>query len=143
MTIQQILDPPGAAWRAIINRDSLESFATAFVRDPVLMASVSNAAVYGVAAIRAFFKASASIYETIAFTAEANLARRTFLEWKGSALGGKTIEGFTVIAHDAAGLIERIELYHRPLAIVVAFAAELERKLVESMGDNLLAVAIE
>jgi hypothetical protein len=137
MTIQQILDPPGAAWRAIINRDSLESFATAFVRDPVLMASVANAAVYGVAAIRAFFKASASIYETIAFTAEANLARRTFLEWKGSALGGKTIEGFTVINHDAAGLIEKIELYHRPLAAVLAFSDELGRRLSGTLGNQL------
>jgi hypothetical protein len=141
MTIQQMLDAPGAAWRAIINRDSLESFASAFVRDPVLVASVANAALYGVVAIRAFFKASASIYETIAFTAEASVAQRTFLEWKGSALGGKTIEGITVIDHDAAGLIERIELYHRPLSIVLAFANELERRVGEMLGVKLFAHA--
>jgi hypothetical protein len=137
MTIQKTLDTPGVAWRAIINRDSLESFATAFVRDPVLVASVANAAVYGVAAIRAFFKASASIYETIAFTAETNLAQRTFLEWKGSAFGGKTIEGFTVINRDAAGLIEKVELYHRPLAVVLAFADELGRRLGGTLGNQL------
>jgi hypothetical protein len=137
MTIEQIFHAPGAAWRAIINRDSLESFASAFVRDPVLVASVTNATVYGVAAIRAFFKASASIYETIAFTAEANLAQRTFLEWKGTALGGKTIEGFTVINHNLAGLIERIELYHRPLAVVLAFADELGRRLDGTLGNPL------
>src|SRR5271170_5552155 len=136
-----MLDTPGVAWRAIINRDSLESFGAAFVRDPVLVASVANSAVYGVAAIRAFFKATAGIYETVAFTAEASLAQRTFLEWRGSALGGKTIEGFTMIAHDAAGLIERIELYHRPLAIVLAFANELECRLGETLGVKLFAPA--
>lgn len=143
MSIQQTHQIPGALWRSILARESLELFATAFVKDPVLVASVAKGPVHGVSAIRVFFKAAASIYETIAFTRETSVVQRTFLEWKGSALGGKTIEGFTVIAHDAAGLIERLELYHRPLAIVVAFAAELERKLVESVGVNLFAAAIE
>jgi len=143
MTIQQTPNVPGAAWRAIINRESPEAFASAFVKHPVLVASVANAAVNGAAAIRAFFKASAAIYETIAFTAEARLGNRTFLEWKGSALGGRAIEGITIIAHDAPGLIERIELYHRPLAIVLAFASELEHRLGETLGAKLFARARE
>jgi hypothetical protein len=141
MTIQQTPNVPGAAWRAIISRESPEAFASAFVKDPVLVASVANAAVYGAAAIRTFFKASAGIYETIAFTAETSLGHRTFLEWKGSALAGRVIEGITLIAHDAAGLIERIELYHRPLAIVLAFASELEHRLGETLGAKLFARA--
>jgi hypothetical protein len=143
MTIPQTPKVPGAAWRAIINRESLEAFASAFVKDPVLVASVANAAVHGAAAIRAFFTASAAIYETLAFTTEASLGHRTFLEWKGSALGGKAIEGITIIAHDAQGLIERIELYHRPLAIVLAFASELEHRLGETLGVKLFAHARE
>jgi hypothetical protein len=139
MTIQQTPTMPGAAWRAIINRESPEAFASAFARDPVLVASVANTAVYGAAAIRTFFKASAAIYETIAFTTEAKLGNRTFLEWKGSALGAKAIEGITIIAHNAPGLIERIELYHRPLAIVLAFASELEHRLGETLGAKLFA----
>jgi hypothetical protein len=141
VTIQLIPNAPGAAWRAIISRESLESFASAFVRDPVLVASVANAAVYGVAAIRAFFKASAGIYQTIAFFTEVTVTQRMFLEWKGRALGGKAIQGLTVIAHDAVGLIERIELYHHPLAMVLAFAKELERRLGDSLGANLFAHA--
>ncbi len=105
------------------------------------MASVANAPVYGAAAIRTFFKASAAIYQTIAFTTEASVGHRTVLEWKGSALGGKTIEGITIIAHDASGLIERIELYHRPLTIVLAFAGELEHTLGETLGAKLFARA--
>ena len=141
MTIQQTPDVPGAAWRAIINRESPEAFASAFVKDPILVASVANAAVRGAAAIRRFFGASAAIYETIAFTTEARLGDRTFLEWKGSALGGKAIEGITILGHDEPGLIERIELYHRPLAIVLAFASELEHRLGETLGAKLFARA--
>jgi hypothetical protein len=143
MTIQQTPNVPGAAWRAIINRESLEAFASAFARDPVLVASVANAPVYGAAAIRTFFRASAAIYETIVFATEASLGHRTFLEWKGSALGGKAIEGITIIAHDATGLIERIELYHRPLASVLAFASELEHTLGDTLGAKLFARARE
>jgi hypothetical protein len=68
MTIQQEPNVPGAAWRAIINRESPAAFASAFGRDPVLVASVANAAAHGAAAIPSLFKASAAIYETIAFT---------------------------------------------------------------------------
>jgi hypothetical protein len=139
MTIQQTPNVPGAAWRAIINREVPEEFASAFVKDPVLVASVANAPMYGAAAIRSFFKASAAIYENIAFTTESKLGNRAFLEWKGSALGGKAIEGITIIAHDAPGLIERIEIYHRPLAIVLAFASELEHRLGETLGAKLFA----
>jgi hypothetical protein len=105
------------------------------------VASVANSAVYGAAAIRTFFRTTAAIYETIAFTAEARLGRRTFLDWKGSALGGKTIEGLTIVAEDAPGLIERIELYHRPLAIVLAFSSELDHRLGETLGTKLFAHA--
>jgi 4-carboxymuconolactone decarboxylase len=123
---------PGSAWRAIVQRESLEEFALAFAEDPVLVASVANAPVRGAPSIRAFFAATAAMYESIAFTAETSVGQTTFLEWSGHALGGLAIEGFTVIAHDSAGLIERVELYHRPLSIVVAFARELERRL----GNN-------
>ena len=58
---------------------------------------------------------------------------------KGSALGHKTIEGITVIARDEAGQIERIELYHRPLSIVVAFSEKLERRLGDTLGTKLFA----
>ena len=141
MTIQITPTVPGAAWRAILNHESRKQFASAFVRDPVLVASVANAPVHGAEAIHTFFKASAGIYETIAFTAEAMLGQRTFLEWKGSGLGGKAIEGITIIAYDALGLIERVELYHRPLAIVLAFASELEHTLGETLGAKLFARA--
>jgi len=114
-------------------------FASAFVKDPRLVASVANATIYGAAAIRTFFFTAAAIYESIAFTKEATVRQTTFLEWKGHALGQKTVEGLTVLARDEAGQIERIELYHRPLSIVVAFSEELERRLGDTLGTKLFA----
>ena len=86
-----------------------------------------------------FLRQAQRFTRLLPFTTEARLGHRTFLEWKGSALGGKGIEGITIIAHDASGLIERIELYHRPLAIVLAFASELEHILGETLGAKLFA----
>jgi hypothetical protein len=136
---QQAGGLPGDAWRAILSRVSPELFAAAFVKEPVLVASVANAAVHGAAAIHDFFQVTAALYEHIAFVTEFNVAHRTFLAWSGKALGGHTVEGCTVIARDADGLIERVELYHRPLSIVVGFAQELERRLGERLGARLFA----
>ena len=141
MTVEQAQKMPGDEWRAILGRDSLDRFASAFVRNPVLEASVANAPLCGAAAIRTFFLTAAAIYENIAFTTEANLGQTTFLEWKGRAFGQKPIEGLTVLAHDATGLIERIDLYHRPLSMVLTFSEELERRLGKSLGANLFAPA--
>jgi hypothetical protein len=130
---------PGSAWRAILKRESPAAFALAFASEPILVASVANATVHGAVAIRKFFTTSAGVYEEIAFTAEATVAQTTYLHWKGSALGHKTIEGLTVLARDNAGLIERIELYHRPLSIVLAFARELEKRLGDTSTARLFA----
>jgi hypothetical protein len=134
---QQEQTMPGEAWRRILKRESLEMFASAFVRDPTLVASVANAPIYGAAAIRTFFSTTAAIYEDIAFTKETAVRQTTFLEWKGTALGHTTIEGITVLVRDEAGQIERIELYHRPLSIVVAFSDELQRRLGDTLGAQL------
>jgi hypothetical protein len=119
---------PGATWRAILSRESLARFASAFVAEPMLVASIIDAPVRGAANIRSFFTATAAMFESFAFTAETSLPRMTMLQWRGSVLG-RTIEGLTLLVHDDAELIERVELYHRPLASLVAFADELARKL--------------
>jgi hypothetical protein len=130
---------PGSAWRAILQRESPAAFASAFTRAPVLVASIADTTVRGASDIRTFFATSAAMYASIAFTVEANVGQATFLHWKGVALGDKTIEGLTVLSRDAAGLIERIELYHRPLSIVLAFASELRRRLTQMQGADDLA----
>jgi hypothetical protein len=121
-------DRVGHGWLEIISRPSLEAFATAFVSDPVLDASVLRVPLIGVAAIRAFFGATRAMYDLIAFVHETRSAARTFLEWEGR-FAGQEIAGTTILAHDGVGLIQSIRLYHRPYDQVIAFSAELERRL--------------
>jgi hypothetical protein len=139
MNNQPLTQAPGAEWRAILSRESLEKFACAFVKTPLLVASVANAPVHGAADIRRFFATSAAIYEHIAFTSEAILSHTTLLGWQGLAFGQQAIAGRTLLIRGDAGLIERIELYHRPLSMVLAFAHELERRLGETLGAHLFA----
>jgi hypothetical protein len=120
--------PVGQAWLEIIKRPSLQAFATAFVTDCVLDASVLRVPIVGVAGIRAFFGATRAMYDRIAFIHETRSATRTSLEWEGE-FAGREIAGTTILALDAAGLIESIRLYHRPYEQVIAFSAELARRL--------------
>ena len=118
----------GQDWVEIIGRKSLDAFAAAFTVDAVLEASVLHGPVKGPGAIRRVFSATAAIYETIVFTHETTQGSKTYLEWEGKALGG-TAAGVTVLTRNATGKIESIRLMHRPLPMVLAFSAELARRL--------------
>ena len=118
----------GRAWLEIVKRSTLEAFASAFVKEVVLDTSVLSAPIVGVEGIRAFFNATRTMYDSIAFVHETRSATRTHLEWEGR-FAGREIAGTTILGHDAAGLIESIRLYHRPYEQVIAFSAELGRRL--------------
>ncbi len=120
--------PAGHAWLEIIRRPSQEAFASAFTRGAVLDTSVASASIVGAVAIRAFFDATRAMYDEIAFVHETRTDTRTYLEWQGR-FAGRDIAGTTILAHDAAGAIESIRLYHRPFEQVIAFSAELAHRL--------------
>jgi 4-carboxymuconolactone decarboxylase len=120
--------PAGHAWLEIIKRPSLETFASAFTKDIVLDTSVASAPIVGADAVRAFFDATGTMYDQIAFVHETRSDARTCLEWEGR-FAGRDIAGATVLAHNAAGAIESIRLYHRPYEQVISFSAELARRL--------------
>ncbi len=121
---------PGHAWFEIITRDTPEAFASAFTQKTVLHASVLNEPLAGAAAIRAFFTATRAMYERIAFVHETRSTLRTCLKWDG-IFQGREVAGTTILSHDKAGRIECVCLYHRPYDQIVAFAAELARRLSE------------
>jgi hypothetical protein len=118
----------GHAWLEIIKRPSEGEFALAFTPEVVLDASVASGPIVGTIAIRAFFTATRGMYDQITFVHETRSDTRTHLEWEGR-FQAREIAGMTVLAHDAEGRIESIRLYHRPYEQVVAFAAELARRL--------------
>jgi hypothetical protein len=130
---------PGQDWIAIVRKSGTSEFATAFVAHSVLYASVLNAPCIGVERIGAFFAATGGMYDIIAFTRETKDGSKTFLEWEGKVFG-EDVAGTTILTRDEAGLIESIQLYHRPLHIVVRFSAELRRRLQGRLDSALFDV---
>jgi hypothetical protein len=130
---------PGQDWIAIVRKSGTSEFATAFVAHSVLYASVLNAPCIGVERIGAFFAATGGMYDTIAFTHETKDGSKTFLEWEGKVFG-EDVPGTTILTRDEAGLIESVQLYHRPLHIVVRFSAELRRRLQGRLDSALFDV---
>ena len=128
---------PGRIWSEIIRRPTLGEFSTAFTADVALDASVLPRTVRGAPDVRAVFDATRGMYESIAFSREENSASRTYLEWEG-VFKGRLVAGATILAKDAAGLIEGVRLYHRPLFMVNEFSTELLRRLAGKMVADAL-----
>ena len=135
--ISKVLDrAPGQDWIAVVRKNGTNEFATAFVPQPLLCASVLNAPCIGVEPIAAFFAATSGMYDTIAFTHETKDGSKTCLEWEGKVFG-QDVGGTTILTRDDAELIESVQLYHRPLHILVRFSAELGRRLQGKLNAAL------
>jgi hypothetical protein len=124
--------PPGQSWLEIIKRPTPEAFAAAFTKNVVLDASVLPRSVTGGTDVRAFFAATREMFDALAFKHEVTAGSRTYLEWEGT-FQGNDVAGLTVLTKDAARLIESIRVYYRPYSAVVAFSADLARRLAGNM----------
>jgi hypothetical protein len=129
----------GQDWIAVVGKNGTREFATAFVAQPVLHASVLNAPCIGVEPIAAFFAVTSGMYDTLAFTHETKDGSKICLEWEGKVFG-EDVAGTTILTRNDAGLIESVQLYHRPLHIVVRFSAELGRRLQGKLDAALFDI---
>ena len=136
MTATSQPNPPGHAWTEILMRPTQEAFAAAFAKKVVIDTSVATQSIVGPVDLRSFFDASRTMYETIRFTHETNSGSRTCLEWQGK-FQGKDIAGTTILEFDATGVIESIQLYHRPYEQVIAYSAELGRRLKGKIDPSI------
>ena len=130
---------PGQDWIAVVGKNGTSEFATAFVAQPVLHASVLNAPCIGVEPIAAFFAVTSGMYDRLAFTHETKDGSKICLEWEGKVFG-EDVAGTTILTRNDAGLIESVQLYHRPLNIVVRFSAELGRRLQGKLDAALFDI---
>jgi hypothetical protein len=129
----------GEDWIAIARNNGMPEFAAAFAANPVLHPSVMSGPCAGVEAVAAVFAATAGgMYDTLAFTHETAVGPKTYLEWEGKAFG-KSVGGTTILTRNEAGLIQSIQIYHRPLHMVLQFSAELENRLKGKIPPNLFA----
>jgi hypothetical protein len=139
MSSKALVSAPGRDWIAVVRENGTNEFATAFVAQPLLYASVLNAPCIGVDRIAAFFAATSGMYDTIAFTHETKDGSKTCLEWAGKVFG-EDVGGTTILTRDDAELIESVQLYHRPLHILVRFSAELRRRLQGKLDAALFDI---
>jgi hypothetical protein len=78
------------------------------------------------------------MYDTLVFTHETVDGPKTYLEWEGQAFG-KSFGGSTILTRNATGLIQSVQIYHRPLPRVLQFSAELEKRLKGKVSPSLFA----
>jgi hypothetical protein len=126
-----VVDTPGEEWLAIISRPTLEGFSAACTPDVALSLAAAEEPVVGPAAVRHFFNTTRTMYEGFAFVHEVRDATRTYIEWE-AGFQGRPVSGVTILSYTDSGLIRGIQLYHRPYGQVLAFAAELGKRLTQT-----------
>lgn len=116
-------------WRRAFADQTQASFADEFTADIVLEASTLAKPVEGKQQVSAVMATASSIYESLEFTAEAQSGSTTYLQWRATAFGGVQINGVTILDRDAGGKIASAAIHHRPLDVVLRFAAEIRDRL--------------
>jgi hypothetical protein len=122
------ISEPGHAWMSIVSRPKQKGFAKAFATQAKLEASVLAEPLTGSSGIWRFFTATRGMYDRIAFIGETKADKTTYMEWTGQ-FHGKPVAGMTVLTFNEGGLIEAVQLYHRPYHQVIEFADELASRL--------------
>jgi hypothetical protein len=121
--------PTADGWRRSFADQSQSQFAEQFADEIVLEATTLARPVKGKHTVAAVLAAASSIYESLEFTAEAQSASTTYLQWRATAFGGIQIEGVTVLERDVSGKIVAASIHHRPLGPVLRFSAEIRDEL--------------
>ena len=121
--------PTTDGWRRSFADQSQSQFAEQFADEIVLEAATLAKSVEGKHSVAAVLATASSIYESLEFTAEAQSASTTYLQWRATAFGGLRIDGVTVLERDESGKIVTAAIHHRPLGAVLRFAAEIRDRL--------------
>jgi hypothetical protein len=121
--------PTTDGWRRSFAEQSLSLFTEHFAEEIVLEATTLAKPVVGKHNVAAVLAAASSIYESLVFTAEAQSASTTYLQWRATAFGGMQIKGVTVLERDVSGKIVAAAIHHRPLGPMLRFSAEIRDRL--------------
>jgi hypothetical protein len=131
--------PTTDGWRRSFQDRSQSQFTEQFADEIVLEATTLAKSVKGKHSVAAVLAAASSIYETLEFTAEAQSASTTYLQWRATAFGGMRIAGVTVLERDMSSKIVAAAIHHRPLGPVLRFSAEIRERLAGVIcGDYFL-----
>jgi len=101
-----------------------------------LAGSIFAAPIDGRERVWTSLRTAGGITDTLRFTHESTATDRSYLEWELEALGQR-FQGVTILTLDGSGLIDNVAVHHRPLGGVLAFSAELGRRLGNSLGPGV------
>ncbi len=118
-----------AAWQKVFFTRDAEAFAAGFAENVVLEASAAREPVEGRDRVRMALWTAAGIYESLVFTDQASYGQRLYVEWIAKAFGGQQILGSTILVINQEGKIAHAVIQHRPLDVLLAFAAEMDKRL--------------
>ncbi|MCY1225327.1 hypothetical protein D9M68_103530 [compost metagenome] len=116
-------------WTGAFAQKSEKSFGMTFADDVVLHASALSQPVVGREHVQAVMSTASKLYEKLEFVDQASNGRRTWLEWKAVALGGKEFSGVTVLTRNDKGEIVEASIHHRPRWAAMMFGDELHKRL--------------
>jgi hypothetical protein len=123
-------------WTRALRDESGATFAQVAAPHVRLEGSIFARPIDGREKVWASLRAGGSITDTLSFTHESAAPGRSYLEWELEALGQR-VQGVTVLTLDRTGLIDNVALHHRPLGAVLAFSAEMGRRLGNSPGPGV------
>jgi hypothetical protein len=122
---------PGQRWSESFTEPSGEAFAEITAPGITLDGSILARPVHGRHAVWATLSTAAGIYDSLVFTHHAAVDGRVYLEWNATAVGLR-VDGVTILVADDQGQFARVAVHYRPLEAVLAFSAEMARRLAES-----------
>ena len=122
-------------WRKAFATKDAKAFAEGFAENVVLEASILRKPVEGRDRVRQMLWTAAEIYESLAFTDQASSGWRTSIEWVATAFGGKQLRGSTILVTNEEGKIDHAVVQHRPLDGLLAFSAEMGKRM-SSVEDS-------
>jgi hypothetical protein len=132
----RILHPFLPIWLRALGDASGATFAE-FVSPQVrLEGSIYATPIAGREKVWASMRTAGGITDTLRYTDETASPDRIYLEWEQQALGQR-FNGVTVLTFGGSGLIDNVALHHRPLGAVLAFSAEMGRRLGDSVGPGV------
>ena len=135
MTEEAHRPTPGVTWVRMVRTLRTSDAPRYFASNVTLDASVLDRTSRGINAVRAYFVAASSLYNSLRFTNETVTGARTFLEWEGKAFG-EEVAGITVFVRNKSGRIAKIRLYTSPLAAVHQFSTALQKQLTAKSGKE-------
>jgi hypothetical protein len=132
----RIIHPFLPIWRRALSDTSGATFAEVVAPRVRLEGSIYAAPVDGRDQVWTCLRTAAGFTDTLTFIRESTAQDRSYLEWEQEGLAQR-IAGITVLTFDESGLIVNVALHHRPLGAVLAYSAEMGRRLGNSVGPDV------